>query len=121
MIEIIKFLICLLVVWSNGGFNVKIFCETMAENMAWKEIVLISVPAFVYTIQNNLLFIALEYLDPTTFQLCYQVCQYGMWKYLFHSTFNFRDHSSIHCVQGKIITTAIFSVVMLKKVLSITQ
>jgi solute carrier family 35 (UDP-sugar transporter), member A1/2/3 len=74
-IEIIKFVICHLVVWFNDGWSVGKFCKTIYENIMWKEIVLISVPAFVYTIQNNLLFVALEYLDPTTFQLCYQVSE----------------------------------------------
>jgi hypothetical protein len=39
------------------------------------EVLLISVPALVYTIQNNLVFIALDHLDPTTFQLLYQVSE----------------------------------------------
>lgn len=72
-IELIKFVICHLVVWYNDDFSIKKTCSTLASNLAWKEILLISVPAFVYTIQNNLIFVALEYLDPTTFQLCYQV------------------------------------------------
>mmetsp|Transcript_23130 Transcript_23130/g.39137 ORF Transcript_23130/g.39137 Transcript_23130/m.39137 type:complete len:349 (+) Transcript_23130:148-1194(+) len=93
-IEIIKFILCHLVVFYNEGFDVEMFVSVIYFNFNWHEILLISVPAFVYTIQNNLMFIALDYLDPTTFQLLYQ---------------------------GKILTTALFSVVMLKKVLSRTQ
>lgn len=72
-IEIIKFIICHLVILFNEGFDLAKFCSTIYANLEWRDIMLISVPAFLYTIQNNLLFIALEYLDPTTFQLCYQV------------------------------------------------
>jgi hypothetical protein len=72
-IEIIKFIICHFVVLCDEGFDVRNFGKSIVLNFNWTEIILISVPAFVYTIQNNLIFIALDYLDPTTFQLCYQV------------------------------------------------
>lgn len=72
-IEIIKFVICHLVILYNEGFDMINFGKEISSNFVVKDIMLISVPAFVYTIQNNLLFVALEYLDPTTFQLCYQV------------------------------------------------
>ena len=52
------------------------------------------VPAFIYAVQNNLVFIALANLDAATFQVMYQ---------------------------SKIITTALFSVSILNKRLSITQ
>lgn len=72
-IEIIKFIICHIVIFIHEGCDVMKFSNVLCSNFDWHEIMLISVPAFVYTIQNNLLFIALDYLDPTTFQLCYQV------------------------------------------------
>ena len=75
-IEIIKFIICHVVVLVNEGFNLQKFLNVLHENLDWREVMLISVPALVYTVQNNLLFIALEYLDPTTFQLCYQVSRW---------------------------------------------
>ena len=52
------------------------------------------VPAALYALQNNLIFVALSNLDAATFQVMYQ---------------------------SKIITTALFSVMMLNKSLSITQ
>jgi len=52
------------------------------------------VPAALYALQNNLIFVALSNLDAATFQVMYQ---------------------------SKIITTALFSVTMLHKSLSVTQ
>ena len=53
-----------------------------------------SIPAFLYAIQNNLVFIALANLDAATFQVMYQT---------------------------KIITTAVFSVLLLGRKLSVTE
>jgi len=54
----------------------------------WKDTLLVSVPAFVYMLQNNLLYIATANLDATTCQITYQL---------------------------KIFTTALFAVGMLGK------
>lgn len=54
----------------------------------------LAVPAGLYTVQNNLAYFAMSHLDAATYQLLYQL---------------------------KILTTAIFSVLLLKKSLSPTQ
>ena len=52
-----------------------------------EEMLKLSVPSFLYTVQNNLLYFALTNLDAATYQVCYQM---------------------------KILTTAVFSMVMLQ-------
>ena len=60
----------------------------------WVGTAKLAVPALLYTMQNNLLFIALSNLSAATYQVTYQL---------------------------KILTTAIFSVTMLSKDISIKQ
>lgn len=88
--ETLKLLACLAVVFFEvnssfsawiahlHGFLVKNFLDTLK----------VAVPAFIYVIQNNLLYIAVENLPAATFQVSYQI---------------------------KILTTAIFSITMMGK------
>jgi UDP-sugar transporter A1/2/3 len=94
--ELVKLVVCVAIVFRNQGCS---FHETGL--LLWNEIfknftgtLKVAVPAFLYTIQNNLLYVALSYLDAATFQVSYQL---------------------------KILTTALFSVVMLGKRLSIQK
>lgn len=95
VMEGVKFLSCLFVIaYQQRGITGlwrSIREEVMNQPM---EIVKLSVPSLLYTIQNNLLYYALSHLDAATFQVGYQV---------------------------KILTTAVFSKFMLGKSLSWTQ
>lgn len=73
--------------------RVDLWLQHLYENIIQQPIdcLKVSVPAFVYVIQNNLLYIAVSNLEAATFQVTYQL---------------------------KILTTAIFSVVMLRKQLA---
>lgn len=72
------------------------FSKKLRVEVAGKplEIAKLMVPALLYTIQNNMLYEALENLDAATYSVCYQT---------------------------KILTTAVFSVVLLRKKLSATK
>lgn len=93
--EFIKFLTCLFVMLYQKGSIVELFSNLKDEIFYQpSEILKLSIPSLLYTVQNNLLYYALSHLDAATFQVGYQV---------------------------KILTTAIFSVLMLNKRLSTTQ
>jgi UDP-galactose transporter len=93
--EVLKLFSCFLVIaYQKGGLYglLKNINEEIIEQPA--ELWKLAVPSLVYTIQNNLLFFALSNLNAATFQVGYQL---------------------------KLLTTAIFSVVMLGKSISQLQ
>lgn len=93
--EGLKVLTSLMILAAQEGTFIKLMCY-LRDNI-WRQpldCLKVSVPAFIYTLQNNLLYIALSNLDAATFQVSYQL---------------------------KILTTALFSVLMLKKKLSPQQ
>ena len=89
--EAVKLLSCLAMVAAEGDL-----ARALREDVLGKpsELLAIAVPSFVYTVQNNVLYYALSHLDAATFQVGYQL---------------------------KILTTAVFSVLMLGKSLSRLQ
>ncbi|GES95257.1 UDP-galactose transporter [Rhizophagus clarus] len=90
--ELAKFVICLYVAGRNqvretGRFSIQELYSQIFAPDAWK----LMIPAALYTIQNNLQYVAVSMLDAATFQVTYQL---------------------------KILTTALCSVIMLRTSLS---
>jgi UDP-sugar transporter A1/2/3 len=94
--EVMKFVACNGVVFVGGGFSASSWISELTTHV-WNspfEVIKISVPSFLYVIQNNLLYLALTNLDAATYQVCYQL---------------------------KILTTALFSATMLNRTFSKTK
>lgn len=93
IMEIMKLAICLFVVVYQSGkdFFQEIHHHVIGSPM---EIVKLCVPSLLYTVQNNLLYLALTNLDAATYQVCYQL---------------------------KILTTALFSALLLQRKFSATK
>ncbi|KAM7400993.1 hypothetical protein PAMA_005273 [Pampus argenteus] len=94
--EILKILACTLLVLSENNFSVRAMNQLLKEEIVNKsvETMKLAIPAGIYTLQNNLLYVALSNLDAATYQVTYQL---------------------------KILTTALFSVSMLGKKLGLHQ
>ena len=99
MAEVVKLITCIFFVYQSRDEGDKDFRKL--SSILYKTIIQnkldtfkVCVPSFLYLIQNNLLYVAVENLDVATFQITYQL---------------------------KILTTAIFSVLILKRHLIRTQ
>lgn len=93
--EMGKALLCACVImWSNGGLPALV--DAVRQDIVEKpvETIKVGVPAFCYTLQNNLLFVALSNLPPAVCQVMYQT---------------------------KTLSTALFSVLILQKALGGVQ
>jgi UDP-sugar transporter A1/2/3 len=93
VMEVMKLIICILVVayQTRSSFLYELKFHTIHSPM---EILKLCVPSLLYTIQNNLLYLALTNLDAATYQVCYQL---------------------------KILTTALFSAILLHRKFSTTK
>ncbi|KAK0394221.1 hypothetical protein QR680_000630 [Steinernema hermaphroditum] len=91
--EIVKLATCIFVLFRSNGWDVDRFYRDLEHDIFKKpaDTFKVGVPAFLYVVQNNLLFLALSKLDAATYQVTYQL---------------------------KILTTALFSVTMLSKKLN---
>ena len=68
--ELMKLAACLLMVFFESG-DFKVFYDVIQTQIFAKpiETLKVAVPAFLYTIQNNLLYVALTNLDAATYQV----------------------------------------------------
>jgi Nucleotide-sugar transporter len=86
IMEMMKFLICCVVIaYQSGGDLLRELHRHVIQ--APEEVAKLCVPSLLYCVQNNLLYLALTNLDAATYQVCYQL---------------------------KILTTALFSAVLLQ-------
>ncbi|TFJ85690.1 hypothetical protein NSK_003198 [Nannochloropsis salina CCMP1776] len=92
--ECLKMVTCLLVEAQGFKHLSHFLAHLRYEVLKPRELLLLSVPSLLYTVQNNLLYTALANLDAAIYQVCYQL---------------------------KILTTALFSVLLLKRSLSRTK
>ncbi|KAK3103338.1 hypothetical protein FSP39_018602 [Pinctada imbricata] len=95
MSEVLKVIACLVIILHQEG-SISKWLKHLHENIIQQPLdcLKISVPSILYMLQNNLLFVAVSNLDAAVFQVTYQL---------------------------KILTTALFSVLMLKKTLTKLQ
>eukprot|EP00550_Attheya_septentrionalis_P011761 CAMPEP_0198304154 /NCGR_PEP_ID=MMETSP1449-20131203/57256_1 /TAXON_ID=420275 /ORGANISM="Attheya septentrionalis, Strain CCMP2084" /LENGTH=416 /DNA_ID=CAMNT_0044006669 /DNA_START=8 /DNA_END=1258 /DNA_ORIENTATION=+ len=90
LMEAMKFAICLVVIFVQSGSSPSALYDELYEHV-WNspfEVLKLCVPSLLYTVQNNLLYLALTNLDAATYQVCYQL---------------------------KILTTALFSATLLQR------
>ena len=69
--ELMKFVICMSMIFYNSNFDLDKTAKSLYLEIIVKgyETLKVSVPSLLYTIQNNLLFVALTHLNAATFQV----------------------------------------------------
>ncbi|KAL2089493.1 hypothetical protein ACEWY4_014181 [Coilia grayii] len=94
--ELLKIIACVMLVFKEHSYSVRALNSVLRQEIAQKpvETLKLAIPSGIYTLQNNLLYVALSNLDAATYQVTYQL---------------------------KILTTALFSVSMLGRRLGVYQ
>lgn len=94
--EVLKLVTCIILIWYEQQFSLRRAFESFKSQVIdnYMDTLKVAVPSFVYYVQNNLLYVGSTHLDAATGSVTYQL---------------------------KILTTAIFSVLMLNKKLGKIQ
>ena len=94
--EVIKLVTCLIMTFYEQKFNFKNWSSYLFENLIknYKDTIRTAVPAFIYVIQNIILYVAIGNLPAAEFQVAYQL---------------------------KLLTTAFFSIILLKRKINLKQ
>ncbi|ORX63201.1 hypothetical protein DM01DRAFT_1331272 [Hesseltinella vesiculosa] len=75
MVECVKLLVCVHVLWQHA--SVPNLCvlwkQELRHHLLSTDLLYMLIPASLYAIQNNLLYIALSHLEAATFQVTYQL------------------------------------------------